>query len=170
MKQNQNEALNGVVWSKCPKIKFTSKQKANLAVCDSICQFNTAAANKAIIIDINASSRTAGFRKEDVERMKNAERKISISSRSKRRADNKNKSDIYMHSTKLAYFPGAFGLSEPDIYIDVNNAGTIPPKKQERRNKHDEVIKSLPEKQPARTCTRTETDDRIEQHKNNYCG
>ena len=30
--QNQNEALNGVLWSKCPKYKFAGKRKVNLAV------------------------------------------------------------------------------------------------------------------------------------------
>ena len=65
--QNQNEALNGVLWSKCPKYKFSGKRKVNLAICDTICQFNTGSANKAVILGnfgIDAGTRTlAGFEK-----------------------------------------------------------------------------------------------------------
>lgn len=39
--QNANEALHGVIWSKCPKTTFASRKKLELCVCEAICQYNT---------------------------------------------------------------------------------------------------------------------------------
>ena len=42
--QNQNESINGVLWSKCPKTKFCGKIKVLLAVSETVMYFNTGAA------------------------------------------------------------------------------------------------------------------------------
>lgn len=39
--QNANEALNNVIWSKCPKTTFMSKAKLELGVCEAISIYNT---------------------------------------------------------------------------------------------------------------------------------
>ena len=50
--QNQNEAINGMLWFKCPKTKFCGARKVTIAVCETIALFNTGAASKAIVMDI----------------------------------------------------------------------------------------------------------------------
>ena len=77
--QNQNESINGVLWSRCPKTKFCGSQKVKLAVCETICYFNTGAASKASLLTsvgiepgVNALS---SLRKEDNVRISNAEKK-----------------------------------------------------------------------------------------------
>ena len=62
----------------------------NLAVCDTICQFNTGSANKAVILEsfgIDAGTRTlslAGLRKEDDRRIHEVERRVPIEKRKTR--------------------------------------------------------------------------------------
>ena len=38
--QNQNESLNGTVWTRCPKTRFCGQQRVQVAVCEAFCQFN----------------------------------------------------------------------------------------------------------------------------------
>lgn len=38
--QNANEALHGVIWTKCPKTTFASRNKLEMEVCAAICQYN----------------------------------------------------------------------------------------------------------------------------------
>ena len=47
-----NEAINGMLWFKCPKTKFCGARKVTIAVCETIALFNTGAASKAIVMDI----------------------------------------------------------------------------------------------------------------------
>ena len=49
--QNQNEAINGVLWANCPKTKFCGARKVELVVCETICKFNTAATSRLSILD-----------------------------------------------------------------------------------------------------------------------
>ena len=58
MTQNQNEALNGNFWNRCPKIKFCGLTRVNLAVSETICEFNRGAHAKVILqiesgVDVN---------------------------------------------------------------------------------------------------------------------
>ena len=48
--QNQNEAINGVLWSKCPKTKFCGKVKLLLGVSETVTQFNSGASSRASLI------------------------------------------------------------------------------------------------------------------------
>lgn len=45
--QNANEALHGVIWSKCPKTKFSSRKRLEIGVSEAICQYNTGC-NKSV--------------------------------------------------------------------------------------------------------------------------
>ena len=121
--QNQNEALNGVLWSRCPKTRFVGRKRVILAVCEAINQFNSGAGNKVQILEeiglpISAQA-MFGFQKEDESRVKVAEKKVSVESRGMRRklrAKRKSKGE-----TKTTYFKGGFGLSkEPEIDLDGN--------------------------------------------------
>ena len=52
--QNQNEAANGILWSKCPKTKFCGVRRVcvPIAACETITLFNTGAASKAVTLDL----------------------------------------------------------------------------------------------------------------------
>ena len=49
--QNQNEAINGLLWSKCPKTKFCGKAKVLLAVSETISHFNTGSDSKMTLLN-----------------------------------------------------------------------------------------------------------------------
>ena len=94
--QNQNEAINGILWSKCPKTKFVGRKRVELAVCETIGIFNTGAASKANNLEsagvVPGSNMLIGLRKEDEERIRNADKKVDIKNRCarrKRRAEKK---------------------------------------------------------------------------------
>ena len=38
--QNQNESINGILWSRCPKTKFCGLKKLNLFVAEAVAYFN----------------------------------------------------------------------------------------------------------------------------------
>ena len=41
--QNQNESINSIVWSRCPKQLFCGKHRFTISVCDAVTQFNDGA-------------------------------------------------------------------------------------------------------------------------------
>ena len=43
--QNSNESIHSRVWRKCPKTSFASKRRVEIAVADTICEFNSGIAN-----------------------------------------------------------------------------------------------------------------------------
>ena len=45
--KNQNESINGVLWSKCPKTKFCGKYKVSLAVTETVVHFNFGSTSRA---------------------------------------------------------------------------------------------------------------------------
>ena len=47
--QNRNDSFNGVLWGRCPKTKFCGRQKAELAVSETVCQFNTGVYSKVFL-------------------------------------------------------------------------------------------------------------------------
>jgi hypothetical protein len=113
MTQNQNEAANGVLWSKCPKTKFCGARRVRIAVCETVAVFNTGAASKAVIMNLCGDTpgvhTMRALRKQDDTRLKTAAKKVSMTYREKRqklRAQRKSKGD------KMAYQPGGFGLSQ----------------------------------------------------------
>ncbi|CAB3999514.1 Hypothetical predicted protein [Paramuricea clavata] len=98
MTQKQNEAANGILWSKCPKTKFCGARLVRIAVCETIAMFNTSASSKAAIMELRGVTAGAhtmkAFRKQDDSRLKNAARQVSakyIERRQKLRSQRKAK-------------------------------------------------------------------------------
>ena len=87
--QNQNESINGVLWSRCPKTKFCGKVKVELALAETICQFNSGAGIDVTLHEkygANVSGNMlSSVRKIDKERVTNAAKKISEKARLDRR-------------------------------------------------------------------------------------
>ena len=48
--QNQNEALNSILWKKCPKSVFCGKQKLTACTAQSVIQWNQGAAGSATVL------------------------------------------------------------------------------------------------------------------------
>ncbi|CAB3990356.1 Hypothetical predicted protein [Paramuricea clavata] len=134
--QNQNEAANGVLWSKCAKTKFCGARRVRIAACETIAAFNTGAASKAVALDLcgvtpGVHTMKALKRQDDV-RLKNAAKKVSEKYRKKRqklRSAKKDKAD------KKSYQPGGFGLSAKPIENPKSKKRkTAPKKKKEQQN------------------------------------
>ena len=126
--QNQNEAINGMLWSKCPKTKFCGARNVTIAVCETIALFNTGAASKAKVMDIfgitPGTNTMKALRLQDQSRIKAASKKVSEKyqrQRQKLRAQKKSKSD------KTAYQAGGFSLSsQPDDPVKKKRKKTNP--------------------------------------------
>ena len=75
--QNQNEAANGILWSKCPKTKVCGARTA----CATIAALNTGPASQAATLQLCGVTpgiqTIRGLRKQDATRMKNAAKKVS---------------------------------------------------------------------------------------------
>ena len=121
--QNQNESINNVLWSICPKTKFCGDKKVLLAAAEAICRFNTGAASRALLLEsvrIKPGCKMLNaLREEDDTRIYHATQKTNVDThlkRRKRRADKKSAG-----CTKpTTYLAGGFGLSKhPEV--DVNN-------------------------------------------------
>ena len=54
MTQDQNEAVNGVLWSKCPKTKFCGARRVRIAASETVAVFNTGAARKTLMMTLCA--------------------------------------------------------------------------------------------------------------------
>lgn len=50
MTQNQNEAANGILWSKCLKTKFCGARRVRIDVCETVAVYNTGAASKGMVM------------------------------------------------------------------------------------------------------------------------
>lgn len=115
--QNQNESMNGQLWSRCPKNRFCGKRRVVIAVCETVGVFNTGAASKAVLMQQCGVSpgrnMLKALRQEDQERVNAAARKVSSKYRQQRqslRSKRKSRAD------KVSYQPGAFGISaKPEI-------------------------------------------------------
>ena len=122
--QNQNECLNGTLWSRVPKHKFCGRRRVNIAACEAICVFNTGAATKGMMMErlgIPAGQNMIkALRNEDKVRVKNAARKTSIKYRNRRKQlkfmKKKNKAS---KEQELAYKAGSFGLGSKPV---INSA------------------------------------------------
>ena len=148
--QNQNEAVNNLLWSKCPKTKFCGRRNVETAVCETICHFNSGVGTKAIVVKElgcdPGENMISGLKKIDEERVKNATSKISEKyrrERRKRRAEKKSNDEVEHKYPN--YKAGAFGLfATPDIGFEVLETHTIDgnglkakkPKKNEAERKH----------------------------------
>ena len=122
--QNQNEAVNQVLWTKCPKTKFCGRDKVLLAVTETVAYFNTGAASKATLLKslgvTPSENMLMALRKADSERVRKAAVKISVKARlcrRKLRAEKKCKP-----KSKVTYLAGGFGLSqEPEELLTTHN-------------------------------------------------
>ena len=72
--------MNGMLWSRFPKIKFCGKMRLTLAVSETVCRFNTAECSVLNIFeDFGADmslNTLSGLRKADCKRIKMAAQKI----------------------------------------------------------------------------------------------
>ena len=79
--QNQNESLNGWLWSLVPKTTFCGKRWIVIAVCEAICVSNTGAASNCMLFErlgIEHGENTLwAMRQEDQARLQNASHKVS---------------------------------------------------------------------------------------------
>ena len=144
--QNQNESLHGVVWTRCPKTRFSGKRKVTIAACLSVGNFNIGSSSVADVLkalQIKCGQKTLTYLKTvDRRRLKDAARKISHKykdQRRKLRAIKKGRLDV----ARKGYLSGAFGLSvEPENICKVVDASL----KKKRRNR--EGKKKCPGKSP----------------------
>ena len=121
MTQNQNEAVNGMLWSRCPKTRFCGVRRVRIAVCETVAVFNTGAGSKAAVMKLcgitsPGAQTMKAFREQDRVHVKAAAKKISVKYRERRRklrAQRKEKGD------QNAYQPGGFGLSSKPL-VEVN--------------------------------------------------
>ena len=119
--QNQNEAANGMLWSKCPKTKFCGARRVRIAAAQTIAAFNTGAASQAVALDLCGVSpgmnTKKALRKQDEQRLLTAAKKVSEKYRKQRqklRSQKKDKAD------KKSYQPGGFGLNvQPDSLTNL---------------------------------------------------
>ena len=117
MTQNQNEAANGMLWSRCPKTRFCGARRVRIAVCETVAVFNTGSGSKAVVMKLCGISRPGiqtmrALRAQDQDRIKAAAKKVSLKYRERRkklRAQRNAKED------QNAYRPGGFGLSSKPL-------------------------------------------------------
>ena len=122
MTQNQNEAANGILWSKCPKTKFGRARRVRIAVCETVAVYNTEAASKAMVMTMcgitPGENSIRALRKQDRVRALTAAKKVTLKYKDQRRklhAMRKSKGD------KNSYLPGGFSLSShPDVQVKEN--------------------------------------------------
>ena len=111
--QNQNEAINGILWSKCPKTRFCGSRKVRIAVCETVAEFNSGAASEAVLMrmcDISEPGENSmrAFRSKDNLRIQIAAQKVSQKYRLQRQKQRfQRKAKPYSAS----YLPGSFGLA-----------------------------------------------------------
>ena len=119
--QNQNEAINQILWSKCPKTKFCGQHKLALAVCETVTHFNTGSGSKAVLLKsagaVPSTSMLSALRQADALRVQKAARKVSVKCRLQRRklrAKKKSKG-----KEKITYMAGSFGLGATPEDISI---------------------------------------------------
>ena len=78
--QNQNESLNNVVWSKCPKRVFCGKSRLTISVCEAVTYYEGAVSrlNLLQLLKMNSSINTkSGLEKQNTTRVRHAQKKLS---------------------------------------------------------------------------------------------
>ena len=104
--QNQNEAANGVLWSKCRKTKFCGARRVRTAACGTIAVFNTGAASKAVIMNLCGITpgvhTVKALRKQDDTRLKTASKKVSTKYQEKRQKLRAQRKSTRWHTNLVA--------------------------------------------------------------------
>ena len=117
--QNQNESLNGVVWSRIPKRLFCGKRRFTISLCDAVSQFNDGAKGrknllKTLNLKVTFNTMT-GLKRQDTIRLTKVSQKITTKYKNRRQAlrsirKNKNK------RKDKSYISGAFSKKTvPDV-------------------------------------------------------
>ena len=87
--QNDNEAINSVIWKKCPKDIYISKKVLEIAVASAVIELNDgASALLNVFKEIGlycGKFAVEGLRKKDVERVKQSARKSSKDGQARRK-------------------------------------------------------------------------------------
>lgn len=120
---NQNEAANGILWSKCPKTKFCGARRVRIAASETVAVFNTGAASKAVLMEMcgvtPGVNMLRALRQQDKTRTYTSAKKVSEKYRKQRQklhSQRKSKGD------QNAYQSGGFSLSaQPDACQNKNN-------------------------------------------------
>ena len=121
--QNQNESLNNVLWSICPKTKFCGVDKVKLCTSEAISHFNTGAASRATILETvgvtPGYNMLSALQEEDATRVYHSMRKVQTVTRIRRRKMRGEKKSGGKKSA-TTYLAGGFGLSKhPEINCDA---------------------------------------------------
>ena len=138
--QNQNESVNGQLWSRFPKTKFCGVRRVRIAVCETIAVFNTGAASKAVMMDscgvTPGSNMMISLRQQNKSRIRSSAQKISSRYRKQRqslRSKRKSKGD------EKAYEAGFFGLSgKPEFSLAKKKRGLKRPQQEAGSSKHSQ--------------------------------
>ena len=128
--QNQNESLNNLLWSKCPKRIFCGKRKLEAAAAQAVIIWNMGSAGQGEVLknigvkELGVHTIT-GYRKENSNRIYHAKLKVSSTYRRRRqylRHDRKRKQTV----TK-AYKSGAFSRQKvPDkLHFSIETVDKI---------------------------------------------
>ena len=111
--QNQNEALNSILWKKCPKSVFCGKQKLTACAAQSVIQWNQGAAGSATAFYACSVSKY-GINTLHVIRKENSTRIVQSSIKCKDRYNKHHQTLRQDKKSKLAgkqnHLSGAFSL------------------------------------------------------------
>ena len=151
--QNQNEALNNVLWSKCPKRVFCGKQRLECCVASSVLQWNAGAGSAGNVLKrlgvLSLGSNTIkGYKSANEKRVKKAEAKCKTDYQRRRQILRK----MRKQNTKAgaAYASGGFSIHKvPDkdlckvddkdnmdvVFIDEKNLEMVYVEKSAKRRK-----------------------------------
>ena len=120
--QNQNEALNNVLWSKCPKRVFCGKQRLECCVASSVIQWNAGAGSagnvlKRLGVRSLGANTVKGYKSANENRVKKADTKCLSEYQRRRQILRK----IRKQNTKAgtSYASGSFSIHkvpDKDIY------------------------------------------------------
>eukprot|EP00794_Sanderia_malayensis_P019336 gene19336-21256_t len=143
--QNQNESLNGRLWSLIPKTTFCGKRRVVICACETICVSNTGAASNYMLLEklgIEPGENTLrSLRQEDNARVRNAGRKVSEKCRTSRK--NLKFQKKKEKKTCLAYKAGGFGtMSVPDEMVAKKEKHPLKKAKKENNRKRKQNVES----------------------------
>ena len=123
---NQNESLNNVVWSRCPKRVFCGRARFEISVCEAIVQFNEGSKGRYYLFKtVNTTpvdNAVKGLSRIQRIRIRKASQKISDKYKKRRQAL---RLERKIKKKDKSYVPGAFSTkpvpdvdftNEPDLY------------------------------------------------------
>ena len=151
--QNQNESLNGRLWSLVPKTRFCGKRRVVIGVCEAICVSNTGAATSSLLLErlgIEPGENTLrALRQEDRARLYNATRKISEQYQKRRKRLKFQKK--LKRDDNTTYKAGGFGVNTlPEEVVKTIEKNGAKNRKRKLNNSSEEVTAKCP-KEPQST-------------------